>query len=251
MPTTILITGGNRGLGKGLVATYLATPDTTVIATVRDPSKSEFLSALPKASGSSLFIVKLEIVSADSIATAIDTLKTHNLDSLDVVIANAGISGPTHSLVGAPVSELQKYIDVNAYGPFQLFKAVLPLLRSSTAGKMAKFVLISSAGGSLTDMYNFMPIPAYGASKALANFLFKWLALDNKDMIIWAQNPGNVDTDMARDGLDLAKSLGFDMSSVCFTPPEESARAIKKVIDGATAKTNGKFLDHDGSELAW
>jgi Dehydrogenases with different specificities (related to short-chain alcohol dehydrogenases) len=126
-----------------------------VIATVRDPSKSEFLSALPKASGSSLFIVKLEIVSADSIATAIDTLKTHNLDSLDVVIANAGISGPTHSLVGAPVSELQKYIDVNAYGPFQLFKAVLPLLRSSTAGKMAKFVLISSAGGSLTDMYNF------------------------------------------------------------------------------------------------
>lgn len=35
---------------------------------------------------------------------------------------------------------------------------------------------------------------------------------------------------MARDGLELAKSLGFDLSSVCFTPPEESARAIKKVV---------------------
>lgn len=37
---------------------------------------------------------------------------------------------------------------------------------------------------------------------------------------------------MARDGLDLAKSLGFDLSSVCFTPPEESARAIKNVVCG-------------------
>ncbi|KAJ6191415.1 Short-chain dehydrogenase/reductase SDR [Penicillium mononematosum] len=251
MPTTVLITGGNRGLGKGLAATYLSTPDTTVIATVRDPSKSESLSALPKASGSSLLVVKLEITSTDTITAAIDTLKMHNIGALDIVIANAGISGPTHSLAEAPVSELQKYIDVNAYGPFELVKAVFPLLRPSSPGKKAKFVYISSAGGSLAAMYNFMPISAYGASKALANFLFKWLALDNKDVIIWAQNPGNVDTDMARDGLDLAKGLGFDLSSLSFTSPEESARAIKKVIDGATPEMSGKFLDHDGSELAW
>jgi hypothetical protein len=35
---------------------------------------------------------------------------------------------------------------------------------------------------------------------------------------------------MARDGLELSKSLGFDLSSVSFAPPEESARAIKKVV---------------------
>jgi norsolorinic acid ketoreductase len=143
------------GLGKGLVATYLSTPNTRVIATVRDLSNSESLSALPKASGSSLLIVKLEITSADSIAAAIETLKTHNIGALDIVIANAGISGPTISLVEASVVELQKYIDVNAYGPFELFKAVLSLLRSSSAENKAKFVLISSAGGSLTAMYNF------------------------------------------------------------------------------------------------
>ncbi|KAF7588661.1 hypothetical protein BBP40_005412 [Aspergillus hancockii] len=214
MSTAILITGGNRGLGKGLVATYLSAPNTTVIATVRDPSKSESLSALPKAPGSSLIVLKLEISSVDSVNAAIDTLKAHDIDTLDVVIANAGISGPTTSLADAPISELQNYIDVNAFGPFKLFKAVLPLLRSSSSGNKAKFVLISSAGGSLTAMYNF-------------------------------------NTDMAREGLDLAKSLGFDLSSVCFTPPEESARAIKSLIDGATVKISGKFLDHDGSELAW
>jgi hypothetical protein len=35
---------------------------------------------------------------------------------------------------------------------------------------------------------------------------------------------------MARDGLDVAKNLGFDLSSVRFTPPEEAARAIIKVV---------------------
>lgn len=40
----------------------------------------------------------------------------------------------------------------------------------------------------------------------------------------------SVDTDITRDGLELSKSLGLDLSSVSFTSPEESARAIKNVV---------------------
>lgn len=36
-PTTVLISGANRGLGKGLVERYLARENHTVVATVRDP----------------------------------------------------------------------------------------------------------------------------------------------------------------------------------------------------------------------
>lgn len=35
---------------------------------------------------------------------------------------------------------------------------------------------------------------------------------------------------MARDGFDLLKGSWLDLSSVQFAPPEESARAIKKVV---------------------
>lgn len=38
-PTTVLISGANRGLGKGLVERYLARDDHTVVAAVRDPSR--------------------------------------------------------------------------------------------------------------------------------------------------------------------------------------------------------------------
>lgn len=37
-PTTVLISGANRGIGKGLVERYLARDDHTVVATVRDPN---------------------------------------------------------------------------------------------------------------------------------------------------------------------------------------------------------------------
>lgn len=99
----------------------------------------------------------MEMASSESIVSGIETLKTtHGFRTLDIVIANAGISGPTPSLAQAAVSEIQKYIDVNAYGSLNLFKATLPLLRSASVdGTKAKFVLVSSAGGSLTNMYDF------------------------------------------------------------------------------------------------
>jgi norsolorinic acid ketoreductase len=183
----------SSGIGKGLVATYLAVPNTTVVATVRDPSHptAQSLCSLPKASGSSLIVITLDVSSTKSIESGIKSLiSAHNIDVLDVVIANAGLAEMSSPLTTSPVSELQKFVDTNAFGQFELFKAVAPLLRASKAESKGKFVLISSAGGSLTTMNVILPLAAYGASKALANFLIKWLALENEDLVIWAQHPG-------------------------------------------------------------
>jgi norsolorinic acid ketoreductase len=209
--STVLITGASRGvylkvqahcdsrltlhskgIGKGLVAVYLANPNTMVIATSRDTSSANSLHSLPKAPGSRLIVVELDVASAESIKSGITSLTSeHSITSLDVVIANAAIASLTHTkLVEVAIPEIQDYVNVNAYGQLELFRAVLPLLRKSE-GK-AKFVYISSAGGSLTDMSNIIPVAPYGASKALGNFLFKWLALEMDDVLIWAQHPGSV-----------------------------------------------------------
>lgn len=44
-PIIVLITGANRGIGKGLLEKYLARPNHTVIGTVRDPDHES--SSLP------------------------------------------------------------------------------------------------------------------------------------------------------------------------------------------------------------
>lgn len=168
-------------------------PNTTVVATVRDPSHTtaKSLQSLSKASGSRLVVLEIDVSSTESIGRGIKSLvSSHNVRALDVVIANAGIAGMSASLASTPVSELQNFINVNAYGQLELFKAVASLLRCSKVDSKGKFVLISSAGGSLTTMNTILPLSGYGASKALANFLFRWLALENEDVLIWAQHPG-------------------------------------------------------------
>ncbi|EUC29690.1 hypothetical protein COCCADRAFT_39977 [Bipolaris zeicola 26-R-13] len=253
MPNTVLVTGGNRGLGKALVEAYLSVPDTTVIATVRDTAKADAaLSPLPKASGSRVLTVYMEMGSFDTIAAGVETLKTtHNITSIDIAIANAGLVGPTLGLANTPSSQLQPFIDVNAYGPFELFRAVLPLLRASTAETKGKFIYVSSGAGSLNGMLNILPIAGYGASKALANYLFKWLALDNKDVIVYSLDPGLVDSDGVREYLEQAKAMGLDMSLFTFSPVDEVARAMQKSIGAATESSSGQFLSKEGTQMPW
>lgn len=193
-PLTILITGANRGIGFGLVTLYLCRPSTTVIATVRDPTSpsSKALQSLPRAPASRLIVINLDLASTESVNAGIQSLTAeHNIHALDVVIANAGLAGTTPPLISSTTADLQTYINVNAFGSLKLYKWVLPLLLKSKA--QPKFIYMSSAGGSLTSMSTIVPLAAYGASKALGNFLFKWLALEQEGeekVMVWCQHPG-------------------------------------------------------------
>ena len=212
--STVLITGANRGpqypliylyhhanhshtgIGRGFVTAYLNRPYTTVIATVRRLSTAESLASIPKAAGSRLIVIEMEFTSTDSIHRGIASLTSqHKLDSLDIVLANAGIANMNPTLSETEVSQIQRLIDVNAFGQLELFKAVAPLLLRTLMGEgkgkgSGKFMYMSSSLGSLTNMSLFAPTSAYGASKALGNYLFKWLALEQQDIIVWAQHPG-------------------------------------------------------------
>lgn len=87
--TVYLITGANRGIGKGLVAALLVRPSTTIIAAVRDTesSTSKSLSSLPTGQGSKIVLAKIDSSDHTTPAKAIEGLQ--GIDKIDVVIANA------------------------------------------------------------------------------------------------------------------------------------------------------------------
>lgn len=84
--TTYLITGANRGIGLGLVQTFVKRDNTTVIATVREAAKSaRALEALPGGKGSKTIVVEVSSTDHTSPRKAIEVLKTkHGIDHLDV-----------------------------------------------------------------------------------------------------------------------------------------------------------------------
>ncbi|KAF2137112.1 uncharacterized protein K452DRAFT_236442 [Aplosporella prunicola CBS 121167] len=246
--TTYLITGANRGLGRGLVATYLARPASTIIAGVRDPAHptAQSLYSLSVGTDSALIVVRIDSSDAPSAAAAISLLATeHSITRLDVVIANAGIGKTYPRIADATLDELDEHIRVNAYGPLALFQAALPALNQSS---QPKFVALSSAVGSIGGMgkRTLLPHAAYGPSKALLNWLVRRMHFEHENMIVFPIHPGWAKTEM---GNGTATKFGLGEAEV---EPKDSVAGMIKVIDGATREeTSGRFMLFNGEVSEW
>ena len=76
----IVITGANRGIGKGLLSTYIARPNTTVVAAVRDVAKStKDLSSVTIGKDSKLIVVKVDSTVDSDSAAAVKELENQAL----------------------------------------------------------------------------------------------------------------------------------------------------------------------------
>ncbi len=147
-PYIVLISGANRGIGKGLLEIYLAKSDHIVIAANRDPEHptSKALADLPKGAGSRLIVVKIDASIESDAFAAVEKLAAEGIDHLDVVIANAGVSYIWPKVSDLKIADLQGHLVPNVFGVVWLYQATLPLLEKSTD---AKWVTIGSSAGWL------------------------------------------------------------------------------------------------------
>lgn len=253
--STILITGGNRGIGRGFVSTFLSRPNTTVIVGVRNPdhSSSTALDELPKAEGSRLITVKIDSAVATDAGAAVDELqKKHGIHSLDIVIANAGISIGGSTVRQTTAENINQHFNVNTVGPITLFQATAELLHASKTGN-PKFVAISTLIGSIGSMDALQGFPAthspYGGSKAALNWFVRRLHFEETWLTSFVFHPGLVETDMAAAavaGLGNVNLADFGAISV-----ETSVAGMVKTIDSTTRDTSGSFKLYDGSQIPW
>ncbi|KAJ4263426.1 hypothetical protein NW762_006245 [Fusarium torreyae] len=253
-PSTILITGGNRGIGKGFVQTFLARPSLTVVVAVRDPehATSRALFDLPTGKGSKLIIVKLDSSVPSDAAQAVAILqKEHGISSLDIVIANAGISSDGGRVRETAVDNINKHFQVNTIGPVVLFQATADLLQASKTGSPT-FVAISTLIGSINSMELLAAFPAtqspYGGSKAALNWFIRRLHFEEPWLTSFVFHPGLVETDLAASAI---KGSTLRLSDLGAISVETSVTSMVKTIDNATSKLSGTFQNYDGTPLPW
>ncbi|KAL2828842.1 hypothetical protein BJY01DRAFT_255215 [Aspergillus pseudoustus] len=253
--TVYLITGANRGIGRGFVTNYLSTPNAVVVACVRNPldETSTSLQDLPKGKGSRLIIVQMDLADEFSIKAAMHSVSRHNIDRIDVVIANAAVGGRVGALIDTTHVNFRDHVEVNAWALVLLFRETLALLQNSPT---PKFVSISSYGASqasipaLTDV----PIGLYTASKCLGNFLVRRLSIEHKDICAFSLAPGFVATTMAdaAGGVSEDGPAGAMLKLLPLLTPAESVGGMSKIISLATLERHsGRFLNYSGEELAW
>ncbi|KAL6716010.1 hypothetical protein ACLMJK_006972 [Lecanora helva] len=255
---TVLVTGANRGIGLGLVETYLSRPSTIVVAGVRDPNhaSSQKLSSLPKGPSSKLIVAKIDSKSSTDPAAAVNTIKSQGITSLDLVIANAGICTGMTPVATADPALVMEHIEVNGFGPLYLFQATLPLMQKS---KGAKFVGIGSPLGSIggQDQRPY-PCTTYGTSKAVQHWIVRKIHFEHPELTALVVDPGFVQTDMGNTG---ARAIGLEKA---FTETKDSVAGIvtqnsmgvnvltKFKIDAATKeKGSGSFAVWTGETFPW
>ncbi|KAI5364212.1 Putative short-chain dehydrogenase/reductase SDR, NAD(P)-binding domain superfamily [Septoria linicola] len=250
---TILITGANRGLGRGLTTAYLAQPNTHIIATVRNPSDStsSSLTSLRKAQGSSLTLLQLDVAKETDYPTLVQSLSSLNITNLDTVIANAAIAQALALAKDVKPADLLSHIQVNVIGPLLLFQHLLPFLTNNNSNSSGKFIAMSSSAGSIGGQ-EALPVPTsvYGTSKAALNYIVRKMHFENEGLVVLAMEPGWVQTEMGKKG---AVELGFgDRINELLITTEVSVEGMVKVIEGATREeTGGRFVRYNGEQMPW
>jgi len=193
---SVLVTGANRGLGQALVEESLRRGADRVYAGTRQPNVVRDERITP---------VTLDVTDPAQIQAAFDSV-----ESLDILINNAGVSVPD-DLSGRAAFE--RHLAVNLYGTLDVTQAFLPLLMRSQ-GAVVNIVSLGAVAA--------VPVlPAYSVSKAASLSFTQSLRalLAGRGVSVYAVMPGPIDTDMVR-ALDIPK-----------TPPRDVARATLDAVE--------------------
>ncbi|MGM0606242.1 MAG: SDR family NAD(P)-dependent oxidoreductase [Halobacteriota archaeon] len=139
---TALVTGGGRGIGRSICADLASRGLDIVVADV-DSDGMEETRADVERHGQRARCIHTDVQKASSVeetvSTAIDAF-----GSIDVLVNNAGIAGPTANVEDVTLDAWQQTLAVNLTGPFLLCKSVIDDMKSQAYGRI---VTISSASG--------------------------------------------------------------------------------------------------------
>ncbi|WP_406436986.1 SDR family oxidoreductase [Streptomyces sp. NBC_01613] len=152
MSKVILVTGAGRGLGTDIVREALAAGH-QVVATGRRPEEVERTLGGPQ---DNLLVTKLDVTSLED-AEAAAQAAVERFGRIDVLINNAGnfFAGYFEEITPA---QMRQQIETNLFGPMNVTRAVLPVLRKQRAGHV---ITLSSSAGIIGQEF----CVAYAASK--------------------------------------------------------------------------------------
>ena len=159
-PRAILITGASSGLGAALARQYAA-PDIRLFLHGRDNARLAAIAAACTKAGAAVEVHVGDVTDAAAMAAWIAACD--HAQPLDLVIANAGISGGT---AGGPegADQVRRIFAVNVNG---VLNTVLPASAAMTARGQGQIAVMSSIAGFL----GLPNAPAYCASKAAVKTL--------------------------------------------------------------------------------
>ena len=158
---TWLVTGAGRGMGTDIARAALAAGH-AVVATGRNPDR--VTAAL--GAHEDLLTVALDVTDPASAQTAVDAA-VERFGRIDVLVNNAGnfYAGFFEEITP---EEFRAQIETNLFGPLNVTRAVLPVMRAQRSGLVVTFSSVAGiTGGEFTSAYVASKFALEGWSESL------------------------------------------------------------------------------------
>jgi 3-oxoacyl-[acyl-carrier protein] reductase len=141
---TIIITGGTRGIGRGIAQAFLKEGANVVATYASNSSQAEAFKKENEQYNDKLDIQKFDVTNTDDVEKFYCYLDD-NYQSIEVLVNNSGIrnDGLTATMKD---EQWSRVIDVNLGGTFNMSRAVITRMMANRYGRI---INISSVGGSL------------------------------------------------------------------------------------------------------
>lgn len=158
----VLVTAGAQGIGLAIARRFLDLGADVHICDVDEQALQAVRDSLPALSAS-----RTDVSDESQVLAMFEALGAR-WGALDVLVNNAGVSGPTSRLEDTTLDAWRNTLDVNLTGTFLCARSAVPLLRAAGGGAI---VNISSVAGRL----GFSLRSPYSASKfGLAGLTQTW-----------------------------------------------------------------------------
>lgn len=205
---TIVITGASRGLGAGMVRTYLGQGH-KVAACSRSPPPKD-LGRSCGSEGQLYYESNVDVCDPDAVMSFLDNT-TSKLGDIDVWINNAGVLDPIKPIRDTSFADFEKNIQINLMGTFHATKAFINYCRSRANNTTTHSTLVNISSGAAVKGYAGWG--AYCSSKGAVDRLTECaLAEEQADTSsklcfrAYSIAPGVIDTDMQAKIRKTAKS---------------------------------------------
>jgi NAD(P)-dependent dehydrogenase (short-subunit alcohol dehydrogenase family) len=169
-----VITGGAQGIGYA-VAERLLQSGASVSLWDMDAALLEKASA-SLADHGSVSVVEVDVSDPQSVVDAVKSTSAA-MGGIDIMVACAGIAGPTMPSWEYPIEDWKRVIDIDLNGVYYCNREVLPLMREQNYGRIVNVASIAGKEGNPNAA-------AYSAAKAGVIALTKSLAKETAELDI-------------------------------------------------------------------
>lgn len=226
---SVLITGGNRGIGRCIAEEFLRRGDKVAVTSRSGSGGPE-----------GALTVAADVTDAASLDQAIATAQEAH-GPIEVLVANAGITDD-QLLLRMNDASFESVIDTNLTGAF---RTVSRVIRSMMRAKKGRIVLISSVVGQ----YGSPGQVNYAASKAGLVGMARSITreLGSRGITANVVAPGYIDTDMTASLSDDLKATYRDaIPAGRFADPAEVAKVVAFLASEDASYISGAVIPVDG-----